>query len=119
MIVIGSGLAGITSAYYLNSNGCRVTVLDRAPGPAKETSFAKAALHFHTELIAAYEARDRNQVQQLMTDHICDARGIISEREALLDNTVFLTPEVDTPWRSRLSGNDSHLDDYLERVSSK
>ena len=44
VIVIGSGLAGITSAYYLNANGCRVTVLDRAPGPAKETSFANGSM---------------------------------------------------------------------------
>ena len=43
-IVIGSGLAGITTAYYLNAHGARVTVIDRAQGPAKETSFANGSL---------------------------------------------------------------------------
>jgi len=44
VIVIGSGLAGITTAYYLNANGAQVTVVDRAPGPAKETSFANGSM---------------------------------------------------------------------------
>jgi D-amino-acid dehydrogenase len=44
VIVIGSGLAGITTAHYLNANGCQVTVLDRARGPAKETSFANGSM---------------------------------------------------------------------------
>jgi D-amino-acid dehydrogenase len=44
VIVIGSGLAGMTTAYYLNANGCRVTVVDRAQGPAKETSFANGSM---------------------------------------------------------------------------
>ena len=44
IIVIGSGLAGIASAYYLSRSDCRVTVVDRATGPAKETSFANGSL---------------------------------------------------------------------------
>ena len=54
-----------------------------------------------------------------MTDHICDAGGIVSEREALLDRTVFLTPETDAQWKWRPSGDDPRLDDYLEKLASK
>ena len=44
VLIIGSGLAGITTACYLSENGARVTVVDRAPGPAKETSFANGCM---------------------------------------------------------------------------
>ncbi|WP_198969198.1 D-amino acid dehydrogenase [Xylophilus sp. ASV27] len=39
-IVLGSGLLGITSAHYLQQLGHEVTVIDRQPTPAAETSFA-------------------------------------------------------------------------------
>lgn len=41
-IVLGSGVIGTTTAYYLARAGVKVTVLDRQPGPALETSFANA-----------------------------------------------------------------------------
>jgi D-amino-acid dehydrogenase len=40
VLVIGAGLAGVTSAWYLAQAGCKVTVVDRQPGPGLETSFA-------------------------------------------------------------------------------
>ncbi len=40
VIVLGAGLAGVTSAWYLRQAGHEVTVIDRQPGPALETSFA-------------------------------------------------------------------------------
>ncbi len=40
--VIGSGVIGVTSAWYLAEAGHEVTVIDRQPGPALETSFANA-----------------------------------------------------------------------------
>lgn len=40
VLVIGAGLAGVTSAWYLTQAGCKVTVVDRQPGPGLETSFA-------------------------------------------------------------------------------
>src|ERR1700756_709355 len=43
-IVLGAGLAGVTTAYYLAMDGRAVTVLDRRPGVALETSFANAGL---------------------------------------------------------------------------
>jgi D-amino-acid dehydrogenase len=42
VIVLGSGVIGSTTAYYLAKSGARVTVLERQPGPALETSFANA-----------------------------------------------------------------------------
>jgi len=42
VIVLGSGVIGVTSAYYLALAGHEVTVLDRQPGPALETSFGNA-----------------------------------------------------------------------------
>jgi D-amino-acid dehydrogenase len=42
IVVLGSGVIGVTSAYYLARAGHEVTVLDRQPGPARETSFANA-----------------------------------------------------------------------------
>ena len=40
--VLGAGVVGVTSAYYLAKAGHSVTVIDRRPGPALETSFANA-----------------------------------------------------------------------------
>ena len=43
-LIIGSGLIGVTSAYFLARRGWEVTVLDRQDGPALETSFANGSL---------------------------------------------------------------------------
>ena len=42
VLVLGSGVIGVTSAYYLARAGHEVTVVDRQPEPALETSFANA-----------------------------------------------------------------------------
>lgn len=42
ILVLGAGVEGITSAYYLARQGHSVTVVDRLQGPALETSFANA-----------------------------------------------------------------------------
>ncbi|MCT6839049.1 MAG: FAD-dependent oxidoreductase, partial [Bifidobacteriales bacterium] len=42
VIVLGAGIIGVTSAYQLAKAGHEVTVVDRQPGPALETSFANA-----------------------------------------------------------------------------
>ena len=42
VLVLGSGVIGTTVAYYLAKAGHQVTVLERQPGPALETSFANA-----------------------------------------------------------------------------
>lgn len=42
VLVLGSGVIGVTSAYYLALKGFEVTVIDRQPAVALETSFANA-----------------------------------------------------------------------------
>jgi D-amino-acid dehydrogenase len=42
VIVLGSGVVGVTSAWYLARAGHQVTVLDRQPAAGMETSFANA-----------------------------------------------------------------------------
>ena len=42
VIVLGSGVVGVSTAYYLAKAGHEVTVIDRQPGAALETSFANA-----------------------------------------------------------------------------
>ena len=43
-LVLGAGIAGITTAYELNRDGHDVTVIDREAEPASFTSFANAGL---------------------------------------------------------------------------
>jgi D-amino-acid dehydrogenase len=42
--IIGAGLLGVASAYYLSKEGHEVLVVDRQSAPARETSFANASL---------------------------------------------------------------------------
>ena len=42
ILVLGAGVIGTASAYYLARAGHEVTVLERQPGPALETSFGNA-----------------------------------------------------------------------------
>jgi D-amino-acid dehydrogenase len=42
VLVLGGGVVGVTTAYYLARSGHEVTVVDRQPEPARETSFANA-----------------------------------------------------------------------------
>ena len=44
IVVMGGGVIGVTAAYYLARDGHEVTVLDRQPQVANETSFANAGL---------------------------------------------------------------------------
>ena len=44
VIVIGAGLLGLSTAYYLKRHGHSVTVLDRRAGPGLETSFANGGM---------------------------------------------------------------------------
>ncbi|GHK48057.1 hypothetical protein ECZU08_36530 [Escherichia coli] len=41
VVILGSGVVGVASAWYLNQAGHEVTVIDREPGPP-ETSAANA-----------------------------------------------------------------------------
>ncbi len=42
IVILGAGVIGVTSAWYLAQAGHKVTVIDRQPAPAQETSFANA-----------------------------------------------------------------------------
>jgi D-amino-acid dehydrogenase len=42
VVVLGAGVIGVTSAWYLAGAGHEVTVIDRQAAPARETSFANA-----------------------------------------------------------------------------
>jgi D-amino-acid dehydrogenase len=42
VLILGSGVIGVTSAYYLAKAGHDVVVVDRQPGPGLETSYANA-----------------------------------------------------------------------------
>jgi D-amino-acid dehydrogenase len=42
ILVLGSGVIGVTTAYYLAKSGHHVTVIERQPSAARETSFANA-----------------------------------------------------------------------------
>ena len=42
VLVLGAGVIGTTTAWYLNQAGHQVTVVDRLSGPALETSYANA-----------------------------------------------------------------------------
>ncbi|MCS5881260.1 FAD-dependent oxidoreductase [Klebsiella variicola subsp. variicola] len=42
VVILGSGVVGVASAWYLSQAGREVTVIDRQPGPAEETSAANA-----------------------------------------------------------------------------
>ncbi len=44
ILVLGGGLAGVTAAFYLARDGHQVSVLERHPEAASETSFANAGL---------------------------------------------------------------------------
>ncbi len=42
VVILGAGVIGVTTAWYLSQAGHEVTVLERQTGPALETSFANA-----------------------------------------------------------------------------
>ncbi|HEY7690401.1 MAG TPA: D-amino acid dehydrogenase [Dongiaceae bacterium] len=44
IVVLGAGVVGVATAWYLSQDGHEVTVVDRRDGVARETSFANAGL---------------------------------------------------------------------------
>lgn len=44
VLVVGSGLLGLTTAFYLARAGCEVRVVDRAEGPGRATSYANGGM---------------------------------------------------------------------------
>jgi len=44
VLIVGAGLLGLTTAYFLRVAGADVTLVDRQPGVGRETSFANGAM---------------------------------------------------------------------------
>ncbi len=44
VLIVGAGLMGLTTAFFLRRAGAEVTVIDRQSGPGRETSFANGAM---------------------------------------------------------------------------
>ena len=44
IIVVGAGLIGVSTAFFLNQQGHEVIVLDRKDGPGMDTSFANGGM---------------------------------------------------------------------------
>lgn len=55
VLIIGSGLLGVTTAYFLRRHGLRVTVVDGEPGPGRGASYANGAL-LHAGLVDPWNA---------------------------------------------------------------
>ena len=43
-VILGGGIVGVTTAYYLDREGRDVVVIDRQGGVARETSYANAGM---------------------------------------------------------------------------
>jgi D-amino-acid dehydrogenase len=65
IIVLGSGVIGTASAYYLTRAGHEVTVIDRQPGAGLETSFANAG-----EVSPGYSAGHSAEGDQVASDAV-------------------------------------------------
>ena len=68
VVILGSGVIGVTTAYFLAKAGHEVTVIDRQNGPALETSFANAGEVSPWLLVALGRAGCSAQGRQ-MADH--------------------------------------------------
>jgi D-amino-acid dehydrogenase len=55
VVVIGAGLAGLTTAYYLQRDGAQVTVVERAAGVGLGASFANGAM-LHASLSSPWNS---------------------------------------------------------------
>lgn len=64
--ILGSGVVGVTNAYYLARAGHEVTVIDRAQGPALETSFANAG-----QISPGYASRGQRRAFHLRLSSGC------------------------------------------------
>lgn len=94
VIVIGAGVVGVTTAYYLAQRGCRVTVIDRANVVAAGASHANAAQLSYTFTDAMARPEFIARIPGLLAG--LDAGSRVSPDLALL------------PWGLRFLGQCSH-----------
>ncbi|MBW3697952.1 D-amino acid dehydrogenase [Vibrio sp. T187] len=96
VIVLGGGVIGLTSAWYLNQRGHDVTVIDRQSQCGKETSFANAGqISYGYSSPWAAPGIPLKAIQWLMQEH------------APLKVKPSLSPEM-IAWASKMLANCSH-----------
>lgn len=112
VVVIGAGVIGVTTAYYLSRLGCRVTVIDREHDVADGASFANAGQlsYSFTDALAKPEfvpkipglvaGRDRGYRVRLTPDLVPWGMRFLSQctSRRAADNTVAV---LQTAMRSR------------------
>ena len=78
--VLGSGVIGTTIAYYLARDGHQVTVLDRQPGPALETSYRECGRGLPGLLVAMGGTGRSRQGDQVDADDAQPAGDLADAR---------------------------------------
>jgi D-amino-acid dehydrogenase len=87
-VVIGGGLVGVCTAYFLRENGYRVTVLDEGRGLAESTSFANAG-RFCPTRICTYPLASPKVLSSLAT---YPARSAFKWASAAFSSLTARTP---------------------------
>ena len=85
VVVVGCGLAGLTCAYFLRQHDLEVTVIDRQPAPARETSYANGSIAFYnwwpTCGLQASERRDEYYLSIEDSSHHFDGLSGVREND--------------------------------------
>ena len=80
-LVVGAGIAGITTAYELNRDGFDVTVIDRESQPASFTSYSNAGL-FASAHAYAWSSPAAPRISSAACSHLAQAARRGSPRTA-------------------------------------
>lgn len=108
IIVIGAGIVGMTTAWELARDGHRVTVVDRAAGPAQGTSHANGGQLSYSYVAPLADASIWRQLPKLLLDP---------------DSPVQFRPGID-PFQYRwltqflLACNDRQAHDTIDRLGA-
>lgn len=81
IVIIGAGVVGVTQAYVLAARGHHVTIVDRGPAVASETSFANGAqlsYCYHEPIASPYNLR-------MMSKWLADIDGPLVLNDSLKD----------------------------------
>ncbi|MDW5377251.1 FCD domain-containing protein [Halomonas sp. HP20-15] len=78
---------------FLNDLLRDLVVIKKAYKPERH-AFDEANIRYHIALVEAFEAQDREQVRQLMHDHMCDAEHHMAALEAEVVDQFLVLPET-------------------------